>query len=221
VFKAWIVTVVLALLLFVHAVVVGAVPPMVRLLGLTPTPTLAPDTPTPIPMTRVPSSPCDPVVRKQVSPNVAAPGDEVAFTITVANRGRETAVHARVLDSVQAYLEVLKVTVIPGDQGREVVLRSSQSVVVDVGTLGQDFEVTVRIRTRVRQDAPAQVCVENLAEFRAPNCPDRNAEVICWQLPETGGERMAWLLFGGLATSVLVSVLVWSLARPSRGAEIA
>jgi hypothetical protein len=37
----------------------------------------------------VPNVFCDPIIRKQVSPAVAKPGDEVVFTIAVANVGRE------------------------------------------------------------------------------------------------------------------------------------
>ena len=76
-------------------------------------------------------------------------------------------------------------------------------VIVDVGTIGQAYEVTVVIRTRMRQDAPPYLCVENLAEFRAPNCPDRSAAIIC-TLPESGGTTTWWMAAGGLGVCVLV-----------------
>jgi hypothetical protein len=91
--------------------------------------------------------------------------------------------------------------------------RQGQRVVVDVGTIGQGFEVTVVIRTRVRQDAPPDICVENLAEFRAPNCPDRSAAIIC-TLPVSGGTTSWPMVVSGLGVCVLVVGL--ALAKRSR-----
>ena len=82
-------------------------------------------------------------------------------------------------------------------------MTSARSLVVDLGTLGQDFEAAVAIRARVREDAPAPLCIENAAEFRAPNCPDRSAEVACWQLPESGGLPISWMLPTGTVIAAL------------------
>jgi len=189
----------LALLALMRVAIVGAAPPAVPLMGVTVTPTF---TVTP-PVTIELNSPCDPIIRKQVSPSVASPGDEVVFTITMVNVGRDAAVDAYVLDNVPDYLEILEVTVKPRDQGQELLPRKGQMVVVDVGTLGQDFVVEVMIRARVREDAPAPVCIENVAEFRAPNCPNRSAEVLCWELPESGEQHISWMLPTGAVAMAL------------------
>jgi uncharacterized repeat protein (TIGR01451 family) len=182
---------VLAVLALLRVTIVGAAPPEAPLAGITVTPTIA-VTPTPA-STRLPYV-CDPIIRKRVSPEVAQPGEEVLFVISVVNIGREAAADARIIDRVPDYLEILEVQVIPEDQGQELLPRKDQTVLVDLGTLGQDFEAAVAIRARVREDAPAPLCVENVAEFRAPNCPDRSAEVACWQLPESGGQQLSWMV---------------------------
>jgi LPXTG-motif cell wall-anchored protein/uncharacterized repeat protein (TIGR01451 family) len=186
------------------AAVVGAAPLPGRLAGITVTPTASPPqeaTPTPVPP--VYDGVCEPTIRKRTSRAAAQPGDEVVFAIDVVNEGQEAAIDVRVFDDVPDVLEILEVQVIPDDQGQEVLPRRGQRVLVDLGTLGQDFETTVVIRTRVREDAPPEVCIENAAEFRAPNCPDRRAAVVCWQLPEAGGAKQNWTLIAGLATSLL------------------
>jgi uncharacterized repeat protein (TIGR01451 family)/LPXTG-motif cell wall-anchored protein len=208
---------VLALLSVSHALVVRAAPPPAPVLGFTPTvpPTVVtptPGTPTIATPTTLPPR-CIPVIAKQAVPDMARPGDEVIFVIEVTNEGRAAAVDARVIDTVPAYLEILEVTVTPSDQGQEVMLRRGQTVVVDVGTIGQGYEVTIVIRTRMRQDAPSYVCVENLAEFRAPNCPDRSAAIIC-TLPESGGTTTWWMVASALGACLLALGL--ALAKRSR-----
>ncbi len=212
----WTAILVLVLLPVSRALVVRAAPPAAPMLGFTPTVTSTVVTPTPV--TPTPATPttlpprCIPVITKRAAPDMARPGDEVIFTIQATNRGQAAAVDARVIDTVPAYLEIMEVTVLPSDQGQEVTPRRGQTVVVDIGTIGQDFEVTIVIRTRVRQDAPPYICVENLAEFRAPNCPDRSAAIIC-TLPEAGGTTTWWMVAGGLG----VCVLALSLGLAKRG----
>jgi hypothetical protein len=123
----------------------------------------------------------------------------------VVNVGQGAAIDAHVFDDVPDYLEILEVQVLPEDQGQEILPRNGQAVVVDLGTLGQDFETTITIRARMREGAPEKVCIENVAEFRAPNCPSRSAEVLCWQLPESGEDRArtAWMLPVGLGAAAL------------------
>jgi uncharacterized repeat protein (TIGR01451 family) len=227
----WMAILVLVLLPVSSALVVRAAPPAAPMLGFTPTVTSTVATPilvTPTPVTPTPGTPitetptatpttmppqCVPVISKRAAPDVARPGDEVIFTIEVTNRGRAAAVDARVIDTVPEYLEILEVAVTPPDQGREMTPRRGQTVIVNVGTIGQDFPVTVVIRTRVRQDAPPEVCVENLAEFRAPNCPDRSATIIC-TLPESGGKTLWPMAVGGLGLCLLALGL--ALAKRSR-----
>jgi uncharacterized repeat protein (TIGR01451 family)/LPXTG-motif cell wall-anchored protein len=174
------------------------------MLGFTPTATATPTTTvTPTTVTQV----CIPVITKRCEPAVAKPGEEVICTIFVSNTGRAAAVNAQVIDHVPDDLEILDVSVDPEDQGQEMIPRIGQQVIVDVGTIGPGFEVTIVIRMRVREDTPQDVCVENLAEFRAYNCPDEDAAVIC-TLPETGGSSILWMVAGGLGTVLLVLSLV-------------
>jgi uncharacterized repeat protein (TIGR01451 family) len=204
---AWIPLLVSALFVcMLRSIAVGASPPAAPPAGITVTPTMPVLTPTPTPIsTPVDPADCDPIIVKQVSPGVAGPGDEVVFTISVVNVGRDAAIDARVFDDVPDYLEILDVQVSPEDQGQEMLPRSGQAVVVDLGTLGQDFETAITIRARIREDAPEKVCIENVAEFYAPNCPGRSAEVLCWGLPESGalGARTSWMLLAGFSAVAL------------------
>jgi uncharacterized repeat protein (TIGR01451 family)/LPXTG-motif cell wall-anchored protein len=145
-----------------------------------------------------------------VTPEIAGPGDEVIFTIEVSNQGNEKAVGAYVFDDIPEHLEVEDVVITPADQGMWEKTNSSQQVVVSLGTIGRDLGVVrIEIHARVRQDAPPKLCVENLAEFRAHNCPDRSAVIICTP-PETGGTTPWWMVAGGLGVCVLVLGLALS-----------
>jgi uncharacterized repeat protein (TIGR01451 family) len=201
----WIPLLFSALFVFMlQSIAVGASPPAAPPAGITVTPTMPALTPTPTPVsTPVDRADCDPIIVKRVYPDVAGPGDEVVFTISVVNVGRDAAIDARVLDDVPDYLEILDVQVSPKDQGQEILPRSGQAVVVDLGTLGQDFQTKITIRARIREDAPETVCIENVAEFYAPNCPGRSAEVLCWGLPESGGQQAPWMLPLGLGAVAL------------------
>jgi uncharacterized repeat protein (TIGR01451 family) len=212
--RLWVIPL-LALMLVatLQAIAVGASPPAAPALGITPTPTAPPTTPTPTPGAR---GDCEPVLVKQVSPSVAGPGDEVLFTISVVNIGRDAAVDAYVVDRMPEYLDILDVQLLPEDQGGEALPRDGQTVRVDLGDLGQDFETTILIRARVRQDVPAQTCIENVAEFFAPNCPSRKAELLCWQLPESGQARSTWLLPAGLVASTLGLILALAVRLRAR-----
>ena len=206
--NAWIpFLVVLVLFVFwLQAIAVGASPPAAPPAGITVTPTMPALTPTPtLASTPVHRADCDPIIVKQVSPGVAGPGDEVVFTISVVNVGRAAAIDAHVFDNVPDYLEILEVQVLPEDQGQEILPRNGQRVVVDLGTLGQNFKTTILIRARIREDAPEKVCVENVADFYAPNCPGRSAQVLCWGLPESGAPpaRNSWMLPLGLGAVAL------------------
>jgi uncharacterized repeat protein (TIGR01451 family)/LPXTG-motif cell wall-anchored protein len=214
----WMPIIVLILLPISTVIVVDAGPATAPMLGFTPTVTAtATETATPTEtstatatVTKVtpPPPPCIPVIAKRCEPAVAQPGEEVICTISVTNTGRAAAEHAQVIDHVPDYLEIRGVAVDPEDQGREMIPRIGQQVIVDIGTIGPGFEVTIVIRTQVREDAPRDVCVENLAEFRAYNCPDEGAAVICTGLPETGGSSILWTVAGGLGTVLLVLSLV-------------
>jgi uncharacterized repeat protein (TIGR01451 family)/LPXTG-motif cell wall-anchored protein len=217
----------LLLLPLLHTLVVDAAPPAAPLMGFTATPdkTYVPPTPTPV---------CDNTIEKRVDPRDAETGELVTFTIHVENVGQVAMVNARVEDTVPDYLEVLNVEVLDEHFGQVVHPLSGQTVTVQPGILGPGAEVTIIIRTKVRnledflavveapgpqngQEAsePAKICVDNVAYLTSDNCPDRTAVAEPCFLPETGGRDKWWVLAAGLATSVLVLSLVLVKRRPA------
>ena len=223
----WMPVFILSFLPISNIVVAGAGPSSAPMLGFTPTTTVtatatatatatvpATVTATATRMERV----CIPVITKRCEPAVAARGEEVTCIIVVKNEGEEKAENAHIIDDMPDYLDILDVVVDPAGQVRKQEL-NGQELDLDVGTIGRwngdgkPFEVKVIVHARVREDAPQPVCVENLAEFRADNCPDRAAAVLC-TLPETGGTGIWWTAAGGLGTVVLVLGLL--LAKRER-----
>jgi uncharacterized repeat protein (TIGR01451 family) len=135
----------------------------------------------------------------------------VLFTIEVTNRGQTGAINTYVIDDVPAYLDVLDVNTSQGTWRQE-----GQKVIVDVGVIGQDYVVTILIYTRVHQDAPAPLYVENLAVARSDNCPDPSARALVHiigdpgRLPVTGGYSSWWLLAALLGTGLVAVSLALS-----------
>ena len=171
---------------------------------VTPTPTLTATptssvTPPPTPTPR-PGAP-DLAIAKRGEPPEVSPGEEVTFTLEVTNRGTESAVGVVVTDEVSEYLEILEVTTTQG-----AVTVDGQKVTVDVGVVGPGFTVEIVIRTRVREDAPAPLEMENVALLTSPNGGDRISQTVTIKvprlLPVTGKLPPAWL------TPVLVGILV-------------
>ena len=203
---------VLGLLLILGSVEAVAAPSSAPALGITPTNTATPTstaTPTPTPTatpTRTSSGVCDPIITKRAEPTEVRPGDEVLFTIEVTNRGRKDSVNTVVIDDVPGYMENV----------------DDQKVTVKVGTIGQDFVVEILIYTRVLEDAPAPLSLENLATVWSDNCPDPSARAVVRiigdgrpHLPVTGGYSTWWLLAAVLGTG-LVGVSL-ALSRRSEG----
>jgi len=144
----------------------------------------------------------DPVISKSADPTEAKPGQEVAFSLHVVNRGNIAAVDVVVTDDIPAYLEILGVTT---TQGAATI--DGQRVTVHVGTMGPGFEVTIVIRTRVRPETPAPLTVENVAILSCPNCHDRWAraevEITGPDLPVTGGLSTWWMVAACLGTGLV------------------
>jgi len=165
-------------------------------LTVTPTSSLTPP-PTPTPRPGAP----DLAIAKRGEPPEVSPGEEVAFTIEVTNRGAESAVGVVVTDEVSEYLEILEVTTTQGS-----VTIDGQKVTVDVGVVGPDFTVEIVIRARVREDAPAPLEMENVALLTSPNGGDRISQTVTIKvprlLPVTGQLPPPWL------TPLLVGILV-------------
>lgn len=159
-----------------------------------------------------------PVLTKRADRAEALPGEEVVFTIEVTNEGQAAAVDVVVIDDIPEYLEVLEATTTQGT-----VTIEGQRVMVEVGVVGPDFVVQIVIRTRVREDAPAPVAIENIAMFRAPNAKNLETPPLVVSVPgpllPTSGNLHGWwpvLLYLGGALIALGAA--WRLyLRLSRG----
>lgn len=212
-------TLVLAAILY--TVPAGAAPAEKPLMGITPTPTNTPtstptNTPTSTPTATPTSTPVpvrkppkvDPVITKIGGPSVAWPGEEVTFTIEVTNRGQAAAVGVVVTDDVPVYLEVLGVTATQG-----AAYAQGQRVIVEVGTVGQDFVVRIVIRTRVRLDTPAPVEMENVAVFRSPNAGELWTPPVIIRvpalMPETGHTAAFWAILVLAGAAIAALGIVW------------
>jgi uncharacterized repeat protein (TIGR01451 family) len=230
---------VLALLLILQSLGVSAAPEAAPNLGITPTPTNTPTTvaptPTHTPTTVAPtpthtptavaptatpkagSNPADPVITKRADVQEAAPGDEVTFTILVTNQGGQAAVDVVVTDELSEYLEILEVTTTQGT-----VTIEGQKVTVQVGTVGPGFVVEITIRTRVREDTPTPLNLENLALLKSPSSQDRQSPPVIvvislpGLLPTSGAQGIGMtvpLILGCGLTTMLAGLL---LARRER-----
>jgi len=214
--------IIVGLLLLLGGMEAAAAPSSALALGITPTFTLTATstaipthtyTPTPPPSSR---GACDPIITKRAEPTEVRPGDEVLFTIEVTNRGQTAAINTTVIDDVPAYLEILDVSASQGTWRQE-----GQRVIVDIGVIGQDYVVEILIYTRVRDDAPAPLAVENLVTVRSDNCPDPSARALVQiigdpgRLPVTGGHSTWWLLAAVLGTGLVAVSL--AVSRRSEG----
>jgi uncharacterized repeat protein (TIGR01451 family) len=190
----------LALALLLPALAVYAGPPSAPALGITPTPTF---TVTP-PVTATPPPerlPVDPVITKRSDKQTAELGEEVVFTIEATNKGEKAAVGVLVRDEISEWLEILGATTTQGT-----VSIDGQTVTVDVGVIGPQYVVQIVIRTRVREETPAPIEIENLAVLHSPNGGERRTPPVIVRvpsyLPETGRQHELWpllLLFGLVA----------------------
>ena len=104
-------------------------------------------TPTPMPKKDSPGI-ADPLVTKSVNVAEARIGDEVVFTLTVSNRGTDTAEDVVVTDPIPDYLDVIEATTTRGN-----ISSSGRTVIVDIGRVAPGDEIRIRIRVRVNERA--------------------------------------------------------------------
>lgn len=208
--------IILSILMILGCMEAAAAPSSAPVLGITPTFTpTATLTVTPTP-TSPPRNPCDPIISKRAEPAEVRPGDEVLFTIHVTNRGQTASINTKVIDDIPGYLEILDVRTSQGTPSWE-----GQRVIVDIGVIGQDYVVEIKIYTRVREDAPAPLVVENLATVRSDNCPEPSARALVQiigdpgRLPVTGRQSNWWLLAAVLGTGLVAVSL--AMSRRSEG----
>jgi uncharacterized repeat protein (TIGR01451 family) len=194
----WFVVPLLAAALLIPALVVRAGPPPLPAMGITPTPTFTP-TATPSPETSPTATPpakqilsVAPAITKRSDKDVLQPGEEATFTIEATNTGDQAAVGVVVTDEISEWLEILDVTT---TQGTATV--NGQTVTVNVGVIGPEFVVQIQIRTRLREDTPIPIEIENIATLRSPNGGEWQSAPVLLRvltlLPETGGHLAPWL----------------------------
>lgn len=104
-------------------------------------------TPTAIPRKGEPGI-ADPFITKSVNVAEARIGDEIVFTLTVGNRGTDTAEDVVVTDPIPDYLDVIEASTTRGN-----VSSSGRTVIVDIGRVAPGDEVSIRIRVRVNERA--------------------------------------------------------------------
>ena len=194
----WFVVPLLAAALLIPALVVRAGPPPLPAMGITPTPTFTP-TATPSPETSPTATPAAkqilsvaPAITKRSDKDILQPGEEATFTIEATNTGDQAAVGVVVTDEISEWLEILDVTT---TQGTATV--NGQTVTVNVGVIGPEFVVQIQIWTRLREDTPIPIEIENIATLRSPNGGEWQSAPVLLRvltlLPETGGHLAPWL----------------------------
>jgi uncharacterized repeat protein (TIGR01451 family) len=106
------------------------------------------NTPQPQPSREPETERADPAVTKAASPSEARIGDIVDFAITVTNHGGETADDVVVTDELPDFLDVIEANASKGT-----IAISGRTVVTTIGTVAPGEIVTIRIRTRVNEQA--------------------------------------------------------------------
>jgi uncharacterized repeat protein (TIGR01451 family) len=207
--QRWVLCLTLALssILLLQGLSVKAAPPAGPRLGITPTPTL---THAPRPTSTPVAEHADPVIVKWGEPEEALPGEEVTFHIQATNKGKKATVDVVVTDVIPEYLEILQVTTTQGTFTIE-----GQKVTINMGIIGPGFVVEATIRTRVREDAPAPLEMENLALLRSPNGGERTSSPVIISipapgLPRTGRPKAPWLVSAIVGSGLaMLAVYLW------------
>jgi LPXTG-site transpeptidase (sortase) family protein len=133
----------------------------------------------------------DPAVTKQGSPERAAVGDEVIYTITVGNLGNQTASNVVLVDTKPAFLDVLTVTINP-DPGVTPII-SGNTITINFGTMlpGASYTVTVITRVNATGTPPGgtnQVVVTNDPANLTDRIPNNTSSAaLAITIPTTGG----------------------------------
>lgn len=196
----------------------------------TPTSTGAAPTDTPPPPvtgTDVPTPPSDtgtgfgnPFISKSANVQVAQVGDPVDFTLTVTNRGDVSALNVIVVDRLPAELNYLGAT---AGQGTVAFDAATNTLTINLGTLGPAQTVTIAVRTRVNQRAQAPFQIVNSAEVFADggssstSTSSTTIQTIPSALPSAGvsPEISLWLTTLAAALAALSPLAVWGLLRRS------
>ncbi|MBA3780411.1 MAG: DUF11 domain-containing protein [Nocardioides sp.] len=114
-------------------------------------------------------------ITKVASTEVAAPGDQVTYTITVTNRGPSAAPQVRVVDELDPALTLVSAKVVTGDGE---VITTKRSVVAVFGTLAPRADGTIRITARLDEDAEGRVPNVAVASSQAPEAQDPEVQAV-------------------------------------------
>ena len=136
----------------------------------------------------------------------------MTYSIRAGNQGRDAAVDVILTDVVPDELEILSASASQGT-----VTIAGQTVSADVGVIGHGFVVEVVVRTRVRENVPGPLTIENTAHFKSPNGGELATDPVIvtvpgLRLPRTGYVGARWGVILALAVSLL-AVLVELMGR--------
>jgi uncharacterized repeat protein (TIGR01451 family) len=161
--------------------------------------------------------PAEAYITKSANPPFALPGQEVTWTITIINPSDEPVTNVRVTDTIPVQLEILSASASLGS-----VTVNGQNIAYSLATLAGNTQMTITIRSRVRDSVVPPYTVRNLALLTGDDIPSRQASATVSSvssLPNTGESPLAgWrpVIFGaaGLAGA---GVLVFLFKRLTRG----
>lgn len=156
-----------------------------------------------------------PYIIKVGNPPVAAPGEEVTYTIRIINPTDETARNVRVTDTMPAGLTILSAEASPGT-----VSVTGQNIEYGLASLGAGQRAVITLQTRVRSDQIYQEIINEACLTSTLNETPRCARMgflRAGELPGTGETpALAFLLrYWGVALGTLgaAGVSVWLLRR--------
>ncbi|MBN1430576.1 MAG: DUF11 domain-containing protein, partial [Anaerolineae bacterium] len=157
----------------------------------------------------------DPVLSKSVSPSEALPGETVTWTIIVSNPGTLPTRTVTITDNIPAQFTITEVTTTRG-----AITQTGNLVTVQIGVLQPGEQVTIVIKTVVKDAAPAGV-VTNTAY--AGNV-SAEASIILFpkDLPATGGRPVNRLRYAVLIAATSLGVIgmgSYKLSRRDRRKE--
>lgn len=170
-------------------------------------------TPTPLPTATPTITPsvnvvADPSITKRINQNEANPGDEVAYTIDVINRGNGAAENVIVTDTLPDELIIIDMSASRG----EVTMRG-QSVSIVIGLMEPGEQVTVRISARIKADTQSST-ISNSANITTTSLgddPSNNTASVPLTLIETAVLPAALPQTGSTAGVVGVAVALLGL----------
>src|SRR6266536_2867248 len=121
----------------------------------------------------------DPAVTKSVNPTEARIGDEVVFTLDVTDRGEKDATDVVVRDEIPDYLDIIETTA-----SRGAVSTEGRTVIVNIGTITPDEQITITIRTRVNERAqpPGGRNVATLTTTSLANDPSNDTSEVTFRI---------------------------------------